>query len=565
LDELRGVSFRLGANLASFTPMHSLGSVNVEYVADLLVGLACLLIAAVVVAVRVSPRLRRELLLPGLVAGLVILLILCGSAHFASAFANGWFPRQGTISLLASALCCAGSVALVSVVRRPLAERTRNPASYERELAVRRQAEEALRNSEAETRKLVAADARKNEFLAMLGHELRNPLAPIRNAVKIMKQRGSDDPDLSWARDVVEHQVRQLGHLVDDILEISRVTTGKVRLHKEQVDVGTIVAFAVETSRPVVEARHHCLSIALPREPVLVEADSIRMAQVLSNLLNNAVKYTQPGGQIRLAVAVEDGWAVFRVQDNGIGIPRGMLAQIFDLFEQVDHSLDHSQGGLGLGLTLVRSLVEMHAGTVEALSEGLGRGSEFVVRLPLLSTKRTTVESKPGAAAGLPVRVPLHVTVPSRRVLVVDDNVASAQSLALVLKLEGHEVRLAYDGKAALEAVRAFRPEAVLMDIGLPGLDGYEVARRLRADPDLNLNIRLLAAVTGYAEDEARCQSRGAGFDHHLVKPVDPDEVLALLSSLTWGDETSGPRWLSPSPPLPHRLNKLSESAPPQS
>ena len=218
----------------------------------------------------------------------------------------------------------------------------------------------------------------------MLGHELRNPLAPIRNAVKVMKQLGSDDPDLCWARDVVDHQVRQMAQLVDDLLEISRVTSGKVRLQKEPVDVATIVAYAIETSRPVLESHHHRLSIALPPEPVHVDADSIRMAQVLSNLLNNAAKYTQPGGQIRLAAAAEGAEVVFRVRDNGIGIPPEMLSRIFDLFAQVDHSLDHSQGGLGLGLTLVRSLVEMHGGSVQALSEGLSRGSEFIVRLPIL-------------------------------------------------------------------------------------------------------------------------------------------------------------------------------------
>jgi CheY-like chemotaxis protein len=372
----------------------------------------------------------------------------------------------------------------------------------------------------------------------MLGHELRNPLAPIRNAVKIMKQRGSADLDLCWARDVIEHQVRQLGHLVDDILEISRVTTGKVRLHKEAVDVATIVAFAVETSRPVAEAQHHRLSIVLPREPVLVEADSIRMAQVLSNLLNNAVKYTQPGGQIRLAVTVEGQHAVFRVRDNGIGIPADMLTQVFGMFAQVDRSLDHSQGGLGLGLTLVRSLVEMHGGSVEAQSEGLGCGSEFIVRLPMLLQEKAMTAPALSQPAVSNVRETHRNVIAACRVLVVDDNVASAQSLALVLKLEGHQVRVAHDGGAALESVRSFRPEVVLMDIGLPGLDGYEVARSIRRDADLKASIRLLVAVTGYAEDEARRRSREAGFEHHLVKPVDPDEVLGLLAGLEWDEST---------------------------
>jgi CheY-like chemotaxis protein/two-component sensor histidine kinase len=324
-----------------------------------------------------------------------------------------------------------------------------------------------------------------------------------------------------------------MAQLVDDLLEISRVTSGKVRLQKEAVDVATIVAFAIETSRPVLESHHHRLSIALPVEAVHIEADSLRMAQVLSNLLNNAAKYTNPGGQIRLAAASEGADAVFRVRDNGIGIPPEMLSGIFDLFAQVDHSLDHSQGGLGLGLTLVRSLVEMHGGSVQALSDGLSRGSEFVVRLPILDLSKVQADSPLAKSAPI---VPHHEPsrAPSLRVLVVDDNVSSAQSLAKVLKLDGHEVQVTHDGATALDSVRWFRPEVVLMDIGLPGMDGYEVARRLRQDADLAAGIALLAAVTGYAEDEARRRSREAGFDHHLVKPIDPDGVLALLASLEW-------------------------------
>ena len=248
------------------------------------------------------------------------------------------------------------------------------------DLSERKSLEDELRRHAAE---LGEADARKNEFLAMLGHELRNPLAPIRNAVKIMKQRGSEDHALCWARDVIDHQTRQMAQLVDDLLEISRVTRGKVRLQKEVIPVGTIIAYAVETSRPIIDAHHHRLSIALPPETVLVDADAVRMAQVLSNLLNNAAKYTETKGHIRLAVKVEDELVAFQVRDNGIGISAEMLSSVFDLFTQVDHSLDRSDGGLGLGLTVVRSLVEMHGGSVQATSEGLGRGSEFVVRLPI--------------------------------------------------------------------------------------------------------------------------------------------------------------------------------------
>ena len=358
-------------------------------------------------------------------------------------------------------------------------------------------------------------------------------MAPIRNAVKVMKQLGSDDPDLCWARDVVDHQIRQMAQLVDDLLEISRVTGGKVRLQKEAIDIATIVAFAIETSRPALDAHNHRLSIALPPDAVYVNADSIRMAQVLSNLLNNAAKYTKPGGQIRLSAASEGPEVFFRVRDNGIGIPPEMLSGIFDLFAQVDHSLDHSQGGLGLGLTLVRSLVEMHGGSVQALSEGLNRGSEFVVRLPILDLAQVQSEVPKAVPDAIKVRQE-RSSGPTLRVLVVDDNVSSAQSLAMVLKLDGHEVQVTHDGEGAIEAVRRFRPEVVLMDIGLPGMDGYDVARRLRQDGELSAGIVLLAAVTGYAEDEAKRRSREAGFDHHLVKPVDPDAVLALLASLEW-------------------------------
>jgi signal transduction histidine kinase/ActR/RegA family two-component response regulator len=466
-------------------------------------------------------------------------LVVCGLSQFTTAIVAMPVSRVVMISLLASITCWAAALTLVPLLARPPA--SHDDEDIEREIAERQKAEKALRQSEEEARKLAEADVRKNEFLAMLGHELRNPLAPIRNAVKIMKQRGSDDPDLCWARDVVDHQVRQMGQLVDELLEISRVTSGKVRLQKEPIDVKTLVAYAVETSRPTIEQQHHRLSIALPPSPVFVEADSIRMAQVLSNLLNNAAKYTKPGGQIRLAVAVEGAEVAFRVRDTGIGIPAEMLSQVFDLFTQVDHSLDHSQGGLGLGLTLVRNLVEMHGGTVQALSEGPNRGSEFVVCLPILIETTADTGPAPKTApqpAGRSASREDGASAVSRRVLVVDDNVSAAQSLAMVLKLEGYDVQVAHDGAVVLDATRRFRPEVVLLDIGLPNMDGYELARRLRQEQDLGAGIALLVAVTGYAEDEARRHSQEAGFDHHLVKPIDPDALLALLSSLEWAETT---------------------------
>ena len=401
------------------------------------------------------------------------------------------------------------------------------------DVSERKRLEDQLRTH---ARELAEADTRKNEFLAMLGHELRNPLAPIRNAVKIMKKRGSEDPALCWARDVIDHQIKQLSQLVDDLLEISRVTRGKVRLQKEVVDVAVIVAYAVETSRPIIDAHSHRLSIALPPVPIQIDADAVRMAQVLSNLLNNAAKYTEEGGHIHIAVGVVEDQVVFRVRDNGIGIPPEMLSSIFDLFTQVDHSLDRSHGGLGLGLTLVRSLVEMHGGTVQAASDGLGRGSEFRVSLPIWRQAEMEVPDASGSgSSGQSTALEQRPAPRPRKVLVVDDNVASAQSLKLLLTLEGHEAQVVHDGPAALEAISRNRHEVVLMDIGLPGMSGYEVARRLRQQPELG--NPLLVAVTGYAEDEARRLSREAGFDHHMVKPVDPDAILALLASLEWSEE----------------------------
>ncbi len=494
---------------------------------DILLGLVCLGILLLIMkgSARPSwsegPHRRYRRILGGI-------LVVCGVFQLLNGLL-GPVTEGGTWLGLMTAItcwCATGSLLCPTAMQTNL----RSFESFEREIAGRQRAEEALRNSEAEARKLAEADTRKNEFLAMLGHELRNPLAPIRNALKIMKQRGSDDPNMCWARDVVDHQVRQMAQLVDDLLEISRVTSGKVRLQMEPVDVATIVAYAVETSRPTIEAAHHRLSISLPAETIKVEADSIRMAQVLSNLLNNAAKYTNPSGQIRVTVVAEGPNVVFRIRDNGIGIPGEMLSRIFELFTQVDHSLDHSQGGLGLGLTLVKSLVEMHGGSVQAQSEGLSKGSEFIVRLPILKEEPL---SRPVPAAEDAHRQTTLACMP-RKVLVVDDNVSSAQSLAMVLKLEGHQVQVAHDGMEALEAVRRFRPAAVLMDIGLPGMDGYEVARRLRDDPDLGTGLSLVVAVTGYAEDEARKRSSEAGFNHHLVKPVDPDLVLALIASLEW-------------------------------
>jgi signal transduction histidine kinase/ActR/RegA family two-component response regulator len=372
-------------------------------------------------------------------------------------------------------------------------------------------------------REVQEADRRKNEFLSMLAHELRNPLAPIRNGVHILRALGGTDPQLREVRDMMDRQVQHLVRLVDDLLDLSRITRGKIRLQTEPVDLSGVVARAVETCLPLIDERRQRLSVALPPQPVRVDGDAVRLAQVVGNLLNNAAKYTEEGGQLWLSAGREGDEGVVRVRDTGMGIPAEMLASVFDLFTQGDHSLDRSQGGLGIGLTLVRQLVEMHGGRVEAHSEGPGRGSEFLVRLPALPVEEPAEAPEP-AAPGRPARGP------RRRVLVVDDNRDAAESLALLLGVAGHEARVSHDGPSALAAAAEFRPDAVLLDIGLPGMDGYEVARRLRAETDTGR--ALLVALTGYGQEEDQRRALAAGFDHHLIKPADLDALTALLASV---------------------------------
>jgi signal transduction histidine kinase len=388
---------------------------------------------------------------------------------------------------------------------------------------VERQAEERVALAEERGKRAAAEEAnrRKDEFLAMLAHELRNPLAPIRNAVEIMRQLESVGPEMHWIREMIDRQLRRMTRLVDDLLDVSRITRGKIRLQLGAVDVAAAVTSAVETSRPLVEARKHELTVVLPSKPIQVMADSDRLAQVLSNLLNNAAKYTDEGGRICLTVTRDEHEVVFSVRDTGAGIPAEMLPRIFELFTQVDQSLDRAQGGLGIGLTLVRRLVEMHQGSVQALSAGPGQGSEFVVRLPILAA----APSPPSPVNGVNAA---PVAAARARVLVVDDNVDAADTLATLVRLSGHEVRTAYDGPAALVAAQEYRPEVVLLDIGLPGLDGYEVARRLRCQTE-GEHV-LIAAVTGYGQDQDRSRSQQAGFDAHLVKPVELAALHALFA-----------------------------------
>jgi PAS domain S-box-containing protein len=362
------------------------------------------------------------------------------------------------------------------------------------------------------------ADRRKDEFLAMLAHELRNPLAPILHAVQILRRLEPATPEQAWCEEVIERQTAHLTRLVDDLLDISRITQGKVTLQREPVELAAIVGRAVETVRPFLEGRRHELVVDLPREPVVLEGDLVRLAQVLSNLLHNAGKYTPDGGRIELSAERRNGEALLRLRDNGIGIPAAKLPRVFDLFMQVDRSLSRSEGGLGVGLTLVRSLVEMHGGSIEAWSDGPGLGTEMTIRLP------ARIEP-PAAAEALPAEPDQAPAPDRRRILVVDDNQDSAESLALLLEIYGHEVQVAFTGPAALDRARTFLPDVVLLDIGLPGMDGYEVARQLRAERD---GCRLVA-LTGYGQDEDRRRSREAGFDHHLIKPVDLEALVRVL------------------------------------
>jgi PAS domain S-box-containing protein len=390
----------------------------------------------------------------------------------------------------------------------------------QKEIAERKQAETALRQS-TENLKQIEAELRrtnqaKDAFLAMLAHELRNPLAPLVHALHFLRIHGPRNGDLEQARAMAERQARHLTRLVDDLLDVSRITHGKIELRKEPVEISTLVSRALEASRGLLEERAHHLTVAVPEEPIFVDVDVTRMEQVIVNLLDNAAKFTERGGQIQLRVERCGNEAVIRLHDSGIGIPAELLPHVFDLFVQADSSLDRSQGGLGIGLTLARTLVDLHGGNVQAISEGPGKGSEFVIRFPVASTSPATqVVVQPSGSNGEPLRI-----------LVVDDNIDAVRSLAMVLEAFGHAVHTAHDGPAALEAAASFRPEAILLDIGLPRMDGYEVARRLR---QAGQDKALLVALTGYGQEEDRRRSREAGFDLHLVKPVDPQELEEIL------------------------------------
>ena len=365
------------------------------------------------------------------------------------------------------------------------------------------------------------ADSRKNEFLAMLGHELRNPMAPIRYAVQILRKPKLDEQKRLWGLDVIDRQVKQLARLVDDLLDVSRITRGKIELKVAPVDLAQVVSAAVETSRPLIESLRHELAVNLPDKALWVQGDFARLTQVLANLLNNAAKYTEPGGHIALELERNASEAVFRVRDSGIGILPENIDKIFELFAQVDRKVDRAQGGLGVGLTLVQRLVRLHGGSIEAHSEGPGRGALFIVRFPALDLVPAPESSVEHSHAQPPMPF---------RVLVVDDNIDSAEAMTASLRIEGHDADVAYDGETAIAKAKISQPDAVLLDIGLPGLSGLEVARALRILPETR--HALLIALSGYGQTEDRQRSLEAGLDHHLTKPVDPRTLSSLLVSL---------------------------------
>jgi PAS domain S-box-containing protein len=380
------------------------------------------------------------------------------------------------------------------------------------DITQRKQMEDALRE----------ADQRKDQFLATLAHELRNPLAPIYNGLRLLRSSVMPSREIDQVHGMLERQLKHIIRLVDDLLDVSRITLGKIELRRERVELETVVRGAVEMSAPIIESARHHLQLSLPAEPLAVEGDPVRLTQALSNLLNNAAKYTDEGGEISLSVHRQDHHALVSVQDNGTGIPAGMLERVFDMFVQVERTDGRARPGLGIGLTMVRLLIKLHGGEVEARSEGMGKGSQFIVRLPLASVASESLEASASTELGS-----LHC---SRRVLVVDDNIDFADSLAKLLRLAGADTEVVYDGASALASISLRPPEVVLLDLGMSGIDGYAVAQRIREDP--RCQGVTLVALTGWGQEQDRLRTRAAGFDHHLTKPVDPLVLQSLLNAL---------------------------------
>ena len=368
---------------------------------------------------------------------------------------------------------------------------------------------------------LKLADQKKSEFIAILSHELRNPLAPIINAVEVLRSKDVSETERDWSREIIDRQVQQMIRIMDDLLDVGRITHEKLSLRREQILLTSVIDSAIETSKPLIDERRQQLTVDLPAERIVLNADYRRLSQVFSNLVNNAAKYTPNGGRILLAAKRQDNDVMVSVKDNGIGISAELLPDIFDIFVQAKSSQESERGGLGLGLTLVRSLVELHGGNVEARSDGLGHGSEFVVRIPIaeLDPLIESQESKLHAP---------FTAEKSRRILIVEDLLNQAKSLAMLLKIHGHDVRIAHDGPDALQILQEFPAEVALIDIGLPGMDGYSLARRIREQPQFRTTV--LVAQTGWAHEDDRLRSQEAGFDYHLAKPIDHGRLHEILS-----------------------------------
>lgn len=397
-------------------------------------------------------------------------------------------------------------------------------ATVSQDVTERRKLEDNLRRLAAD---LSHADRRKNEFLATLAHELRNPLAPMSNMLEVVKRAGDDSELLKRAYDTIERQLGQMVRLVDDLLDLNRITHDRLELRRSEVELSSVIQQAVEVARPQIDAAGHVLTVDLPSEPIYLNADRARLAQVFGNLLNNSSKYTRPNGTIALTAKRMDDEVLVTVKDNGAGIPQDKLDSIFDMFMQVEQTSDQAQGGLGIGLTLVKRLAEMHGGSIEAKSAGEGQGSEFVVRLPILAKAGEVAKSEPHIAP----------EPQQRRIVIVDDNRDSADSLAMLLEITGNKTYMAHDGVEAVEVIEKYRPEIVLLDIGLPKMDGHEVCRHVREQP-WGKDI-VMIALTGWGQEDDRRRSQEAGFNGHLVKPVDYDKLLALLESLTNAERKS--------------------------
>ena len=470
--------------------------------AELVLGAAALMIPEEVVAASSSARLRAFVETQPPWSDLPVLVLTRPGAD--SVESEQATRTLGNVTLLERPLQVT---TLLSAVRTAIRARERQ-YQIRGHLEERERAEVALR----------LADQRKDEFLATLGHELRNPLAPLLTGLELLKAAKIEDPRVTQTTAIMERQIRHLIRLVDDLLEVSRITRGLIDIQREPLDLGVILQSVVDANRPLLDASHHELTIELPDEPITVTGDAVRLTQVFANLLTNATKYTNPGGRIRVALERAGDRARVIVRDNGIGIAPAQLSSIFDMFTQVDRSNRRAQGGLGIGLTLVRSLIDFHGGAVEAQSAGPGMGSEFIVMLPIRSTQPAR-QSEPAAMA----------PIPARRVLVVDDNHDAADTLGELLSTLGAEVRVVHSGASALEAAEEFQPEVVLLDIGMPDMDGYEVARRLRAKP--SHAATLLIALTGWGQDQDRRHSRAAGFDHHIVKPPDLVRLIKLIAT----------------------------------